>query len=81
MTSLLAFVLLLQAFQSFDPDYSGRMRLSDFRRILDNFCFPLSDAQFKHLQSRLVVFSDQQVEYTNFVGQFKDPDTVRSPSY
>ena len=53
------------------------MRLADFRRVIDNFCFPLTDAQFKQLQSKLIVHSDQQVEYTNFVAQFKDPDTVR----
>ena len=66
-----------QAFQSFDPEYKGRIRASEFRRVLDNFCFPLSEPQFKHLLTKLQVHADNQVDYTAFVADFKEPETVR----
>ena len=69
-------ILIQQAFQSFDPDYKGRIRATDFRRVLDNFCFPLSEPQFKHLLGKLTVHADNQVDYTAFVGEFMEPDSV-----
>ena len=44
--------------------------------MLDNFCFPLSEPQFKHLLGKLQVYSDNQVDYTAFIGEFKQPETV-----
>lgn len=38
---------LLAAFKAFDRQQTGMIKLLDFRRTLDNFCFRLSDKQFR----------------------------------
>ncbi len=60
----------LQAFQSFDGDYTGRVKAQDFRRIVDGFCFKLSDPQFKELSKTLTTFSDGSVDYPAFIENF-----------
>ena len=50
-----------QAFQSFDGEDSGRIKATDFRRIIETFCFPLKDTQFKvHFNIRHQIFSHTQ---------------------
>ncbi len=64
------FLLIYQAFGAFDKDKSGRVSAPEFRRILDNFCFKLSDKQFKLLMSKVKVHSDLTISYPAFLGEF-----------
>ena len=49
------------------------MKLSDFRRVLDNFCFKLTDAQFKHLKASLVLVPEGMVDYVAYMDSFTQP--------
>ena len=61
---------IFQAFQAFDRDYTGRIKCTDFRRVLDNFCFKLTNKQFKEVTIVLSVFSDGSVDYFAFLDNF-----------
>ena len=65
---------LFQALQAFDKKSSGYIDVSDFRRLMDNFCFRMTNKQFKHLKGKLSVNADNSMDYTVFLEQFKDPD-------
>ncbi|XP_076154681.1 EF-hand calcium-binding domain-containing protein 6 [Alosa pseudoharengus] len=45
---------LHKAFSAFDKTGRGVVSLLEFRRVLDHFCFRLSDRQFNHLLMKLV---------------------------
>ena len=63
-----------QAFKSFDPDYTGQIAATNFRSILDQFCFKLTDVQFKHIANQYGTQGRGIIEYTNFIDSFQDPD-------
>lgn len=62
--------VLQSAFGAFDRDKIGRIAATDFRRVLDNFCFKLSDKQFKLLMSKVKVHSDLTISYPAFLDDF-----------
>ncbi|XP_041351388.1 EF-hand calcium-binding domain-containing protein 6-like [Gigantopelta aegis] len=59
-----------RAFAAFDRNQCGALPMADFRRILDMFCFQLTDAQWKHLKGMLRILVDGQVDYALFMEQF-----------
>ena len=65
---------MLQALQAFDRSGSGFIDVRDFRRLLDNFCFKMTEKQFKHFRTKLGVLKDNSIDYTQFLEQFKDVD-------
>ena len=63
--------------QALDTNGSGNIKIPAFRRILDNFCFKLTDAQFKHYMSGVPTHADGTVDCSNFVethGDTKNAD-------
>ena len=67
---LIILKLIFQAFAAFDKNQCGALPVADFRRILDMFCFQLTDAQWKQLKGRLRILVDDQVDYALFMEQF-----------
>lgn len=63
-------VLSLQAFGAFDKEKRGRIGPSEFRRVLDNFCFKLTDKQFKFLLTKVKVNEDLSINYAAFLDDF-----------
>ncbi|XP_063969764.1 EF-hand calcium-binding domain-containing protein 6-like isoform X1 [Lytechinus pictus] len=61
---------LQAAFGAFDKDKRGRLSPGDFRRVLDHFCFKMTDKQFKSLMSKLRVNSDLTISYPAFLEEF-----------
>eukprot|EP00057_Strongylocentrotus_purpuratus_P031738 XP_785504.3 PREDICTED: EF-hand calcium-binding domain-containing protein 6-like [Strongylocentrotus purpuratus] len=59
-----------QAFGAFDKDKRGRLSPGDFRRVLDHFCFKMTDKQFKSLMTKLRVNSDLTISYPAFLDEF-----------
>ena len=55
---------------------TGNILLPDFRRVLDNFCCKLTDAQFKHVASKLPMNRNGSVDYVNYIESFKLSDNV-----
>ncbi|EDV26886.1 uncharacterized protein TRIADDRAFT_54259 [Trichoplax adhaerens] len=47
-----------RALEAFDVDENERIGVKRFRRVLENFCFRLTDPQFKHVLRRLNVSGD-----------------------
>ncbi|XP_071791136.1 EF-hand calcium-binding domain-containing protein 6-like [Asterias amurensis] len=62
--------VLKSAFGAFDKDKRGRISAPELRRVLDNFCFKLTDKQFKHLMTKIRVNSDLTVSYMAFLEEF-----------
>ncbi|XP_046566155.1 EF-hand calcium-binding domain-containing protein 6-like [Haliotis rubra] len=58
-----------RAFAAFDKHDKGKISVQDFRRVLDLFCFKMSEPQWKHLKSKLRLV-DNMVDYTTFLGQY-----------
>ncbi|CAH1799481.1 unnamed protein product [Owenia fusiformis] len=70
---------------AFDRKNNGRISKGDFRSVLDNFCFKLSDKQFKHILSGILPEGESQVDYPLFLenygnispkGQQQEPDVA-----
>ncbi|XP_071941657.1 EF-hand calcium-binding domain-containing protein 6-like [Antedon mediterranea] len=62
--------VLMAAFGAFDREKRGRVDASQFRRILDNFCFKLTNKQFKALMAQLKVNQDLTINYQAFLEDF-----------
>lgn len=67
------------ALQAFDPGYTGCIRTSELRRVLDNFCFVMTEPQFKHFIGTVPRNPDNTVNYIEFLEVFgeKDPEAKR----
>ena len=59
----------MQAFGAFDKDQSSRISVQDFRRVLDLFCFKMTDSQWKSLLSKLQLIGDK-VNYNMFLDSY-----------
>ena len=59
----------MQAFGAFDKDQSSRISVQDFRRVLDLFCFKMTDSQWKALLSKLQLIGDK-VNYNMFLDSY-----------
>ncbi|XP_022111865.1 EF-hand calcium-binding domain-containing protein 6-like [Acanthaster planci] len=62
--------ILKAAFGAFDKGKSGRITAPQLRRVLDNFCFKLTDKQFKHLMTKVRLHSDLTLSYLAFLEEF-----------
>ena len=56
-----------QAFYSFDSDRSSFVSLSEFRKIIENFVFPLSHSQYDQLIKRLDGITNNRLNYGQFL--------------
>ncbi|PAA51914.1 hypothetical protein BOX15_Mlig003760g1 [Macrostomum lignano] len=61
--------ILEKVFRSMDTKQESRIGASDFRRVVDGFCFKLTDAQFKEVVKGLLSQGDQ-VDYYRFLANF-----------
>uniref|UniRef100_W5ND49 EF-hand calcium binding domain 6 n=1 Tax=Lepisosteus oculatus TaxID=7918 RepID=W5ND49_LEPOC len=61
---------LQKAFAAFDTSGSGTVSALEFRRVLDQFCFKLSDQQFRHLLGKVKVNRDRTVDWKDFLSCF-----------
>lgn len=61
--------ILEKVFRSMDTKQEGRIGASDFRRVVDGFCFKLTDQQFKEVVKGLLSQGDQ-VDYYRFLSNF-----------
>lgn len=59
-----------QALTAFDKDRTGQIKASDFRRVLDNFVFKMTDPQFRHLMSKVQSSTGGMVEYPMFMDYY-----------
>jgi Ca2+-binding EF-hand superfamily protein len=68
--------ILLSACRSFDQLNTGLMLTVDLRRILDNFCFKMTDAHFRHLMQSFsktaVPYDASFINYQQFLETFRD---------
>ncbi|XP_023929939.1 EF-hand calcium-binding domain-containing protein 6 [Lingula anatina] len=75
------FEVLISAFTAFDKDKTGVIGTADFRRVLDNFCFKMTDAQYRHLMSRMSAQGDNTVSYPDFMDYFKQDTQQESEQW
>ncbi|XP_075712106.1 EF-hand calcium-binding domain-containing protein 6 isoform X2 [Rhinoderma darwinii] len=61
---------LHKAFSSFDKDDTGTIKPSELHRILDSFCFKLSDKQFKYVLSKLSLNENNTIDWKSFLHNF-----------
>ncbi|XP_070545178.1 EF-hand calcium-binding domain-containing protein 6-like isoform X2 [Ptychodera flava] len=66
--------ILHAAFNSFDRDHRGRLTAGEFRRVLDHFCFKLSDKQFKLLMTKVKVYPDLMIDWPQFLEDFSSDE-------
>ncbi|XP_077999888.1 EF-hand calcium-binding domain-containing protein 6-like isoform X2 [Glandiceps talaboti] len=66
--------ILHAAFNSFDREHRGRLSAGEFRRILDHFCFKLTDKQFKMLMTKVKVSSDLAIDWVQFLDDFSSDE-------
>eukprot|EP00058_Branchiostoma_floridae_P003899 XP_002589387.1 hypothetical protein BRAFLDRAFT_77829 [Branchiostoma floridae] len=59
------------AFNAFDKESTGKVKASEFRRIIDHFCFKHSDKQFRALLAKLKFHSDNTIDWRAFLDDFK----------
>ncbi|KAM9311492.1 EF-hand calcium-binding domain-containing protein 6 [Gastrophryne carolinensis] len=67
---------LYKAFSSFDKDDTGTIKPFELRRILDSFCFKLTDKQFTYLLSKLSLSADHTIDWRNFLHNFHSCEPV-----
>ena len=71
-----------QGFRAFDRAQTGNVNVADFRRLLDNFCFKLTDKQFRAVLAKCKITSasnsnDKLVNWIVFLHDFSQiRDTV-----
>ncbi|XP_066264763.1 EF-hand calcium-binding domain-containing protein 6-like isoform X1 [Branchiostoma lanceolatum] len=65
------FVVVEKAFNAFDKESTGKVKASEFRRIIDHFCFRHSDKQFRALLAKLSFHSDNTINWRAFLDDFK----------
>ena len=63
----------MQAFQAFDKDSTGRIHTTDLRRLLDNFCFKMTNAQFKKFAATLPTNEEGLVDYAGMLDDIRGP--------
>ncbi|XP_041113180.1 EF-hand calcium-binding domain-containing protein 6-like isoform X2 [Polyodon spathula] len=65
-----SFDSLQKAFAAFDKKKSGALKQEEFRRVLDSFCFRLSDPLFTYLLSKIKVNKDNTVDWIDFMQSY-----------
>lgn len=59
-----------RGFLACDPDQCNLINPKLLRDVLENFCFPLTDEQFKEIMANFIVFRDR-VNYSDFLNIYK----------
>lgn len=66
-----------QAFSAFDKDRTGTISALDFRQVLHNFCFTLSEKQFSHLLKLQRLRGEHAIDWKHFLQKFNLLSEVR----
>ena len=58
-----------QGFRAFDRAQTGTVSVSDFRRLLDNFCFKMTDKQFRAVlaKCKITTASNNSTKLVNWI--------------
>ena len=56
-----------KAFRMIDLNMSGNLSPSEFRRVLDNFCYKMNDKEFSTLMDTIDTNHDGHVSYEEFM--------------
>ncbi|XP_040201756.1 EF-hand calcium-binding domain-containing protein 6 [Rana temporaria] len=67
---------LYKAFSSFDKDDTGTIKPFELHRILDSFCFKLTDKQFMYLLSKLSLNEERTIDWKDFLHNFSSSEPV-----
>ncbi|GIY23121.1 EF-hand calcium-binding domain-containing protein 6 [Caerostris darwini] len=59
-----------KAINAFDAEETGFMPLSDLRKLLENFCFPLSNSQCSEIFNSFPTYSNK-IYYNDFIDYYK----------
>ena len=68
-----------QALYSFDSERSSFIALEDFRKVVENFIFPLTSAQFDQLVKKLDGVSNQKLNYNQLLFKIKKTKSRDTP--
>ncbi|XP_044133778.1 EF-hand calcium-binding domain-containing protein 6 [Bufo gargarizans] len=63
---------LHKAFSAFDKDDTGTIKPFELHRILDSFCFKLTDKQFKYVLSKLALNKNDTIDWRSFLHNFSN---------
>ena len=69
----------LQAFYAFDGDRSSYVTLSELKKIVENFIFPLTSSQFDDLVKRIDGVSGNKINYNQFLFKISNKKKRESP--
>ncbi|XP_043944428.1 EF-hand calcium-binding domain-containing protein 6 [Protopterus annectens] len=58
---------LCKAFCIFDKMKNGAVTIPQFRQVLDNFCFKLTDKQYKYILSKIKPNEDRLIDWISFL--------------
>ncbi len=67
------------AFRMFDYDQTGSVSKSELRRILDNYCYKMSDTEFNKLMNMLDENHDGQISYEEFMHKIGSEISYEAP--
>ncbi|XP_068134278.1 EF-hand calcium-binding domain-containing protein 6 isoform X2 [Hyperolius riggenbachi] len=67
-------VKLYKAFSAFDKDDTGTIKPIELHRILDSFCFKLTDKQFAYVLSKLSPSEDHTIDWKDFLRNFPNAE-------
>lgn len=70
-----SFSSVKQAFLVFDDNRDGRVTKRDFRRVLESFCFRMSQQQFHELMAMIDPYNKGYVSYLEFLDRFEQRET------
>lgn len=70
-----SFSSVKQAFLVFDDNKDGRITKRDFRRVLESFCFRMSQQQFHELMAKIDPYNKGYVSYLDFLDRFEQRET------
>ncbi|XP_020616607.1 EF-hand calcium-binding domain-containing protein 6-like [Orbicella faveolata] len=70
-----SFSSVKQAFLVFDDNKDGRVTKRDFRRVLESFCFRMSQKQFHELMAKIDPYNKGYVSYLDFLDRFEQRET------
>ena len=70
-------IIFSQAFHLFDSDRSSFVVLEDFRKVVENFVFPLTRSQFDELIKKIDGVSNHRLNYNQFMFKIKKGGLTR----
>ncbi|KAH9512262.1 hypothetical protein Btru_041326 [Bulinus truncatus] len=65
---------IMKALSAFDKEDNGTVSLDDLHRVLDLFCFVMTESQWNHIKAGLTIGPDQNVNYNDLLSEFIDYD-------